>query len=169
MRIGLASGAFTTFVSLILAGAGGVTGASAHEFWAQVTGWVTMACGMLILASQVTWDGRVWWKPSYPEAARKLAEGINDLVTAYRDARPSAYEWVDQQLALRQLDAASARLLERYRTAYQADVLLLLRQLEKRGKSTDELKFIAEHPTNPLGVEHIARELGVLALELRSK
>lgn len=125
-------------------------------------GGLALSAGLYLLAVLFWWRGRR--EPDKKIAAR-LAKGLTEAINQYKENSPDSGEWRDREAAIRQSDVAARRLLDRYRTDYQPEVLALLRRREKKGLSDERLVFFAAHPTNPLGVEEIARELGVISHE----
>lgn len=46
---------------------------------------------------------------------------------------------------------------------FQQDLQLLMVEFEKRGLDVEEFRFLAEHPTNPLGMKEVSTRLRRLA------
>lgn len=118
---------------------------------------------LLYLLACIFW--RLGRKEPDAKVAGRLAKGITEAINHYKENDPGGLDWNDRAASMKQSDVASRRLLERYRTDYQGEVLALLRRMDAKGKDMRRLITYAEHPTNPLGVEEIARELGALSHE----
>lgn len=101
---------------------------------------VTIA--LYLLAAAFWWRGR---KVSDAEKAARLCKGISELITSYKDNSPSGEEWSCQTIATKQYEVASKRLLERYRTAHQAEVIAFLRRLKKKGRDVGSLIQTAQY------------------------
>lgn len=166
IKFGFAPGALVSSLGFVIAGVTTVVTTDWDNVWAIWVGWAAVAVGVLILVFQITIEGRIWWQKNWAGKASSLSKSINELVTAYQNAAPMGHDWFDQDVALRQHESASRRLLQQYRTEYQADVLLIIRRAEKSGIDVSSIKVLAEYPTNPLGVEKIAREIAILSFQL---
>ena len=60
----------------------------------------------------------------------------------------------------------SNELMIQYGQSYASEALALCEQFEQRGVADAQERFRFEHPTNPLGVEHVALCLGAWARKL---
>lgn len=124
--------------------------------------------GLVLSAALYALAALFWWKgqkrPDHEIAAR-LSRGIVEAINDYKANSASIADWQDRDAGLRQSDTASRRLLERYRTDFQSEVIAFLRRLKAQGRDVDRVLSTAEHPTNPLGVEELARELGAIAYD----
>jgi hypothetical protein len=56
--------------------------------------------------------------------------------------------------------------MDRYNASFAAEALVLHAEFERRGVTDGSARFHFEHPTDPLGVEEVARELGVWGRQL---
>lgn len=117
--------------------------------------------GLLYLFAAILWlRGR---GESDARVASRLARKITEAINTFHESGASFTDLREQGDGSRQYEIATRRLMEKYRTEYQGEVIVLLRKLQSRGEDVRRLERIAEHPTNPLGIEQVARELSVIA------
>ena len=113
--------------------------------------------------------------------AERVASELQHVLADHRRTDPSRKTWFDRpdwsklsddekNRAFNEQTQASVdhslELMNRYAIEYSAEALYLCEEFIKRGLAQPGDRSRFEHPTNPLGVEEVARKLGLWGKQL---
>lgn len=129
-------------------------------------GWTLIAVGVLgiVWASAVSVRERIW--PGPDRALVRQAHSLGERINAFMADRKRDASQEDRQGPFEQRVAAytrhSTETMASYQTRYHLDALRLYKQLVERGLVDSQVETSFTHPTNPLGVEEVARILAAV-------
>ena len=100
------------------------------------------------------------------ERAEAVAKRLLDLSAEWRLSEPNEDESLDWDELARRSTRHSIERLNRYNADCAAEALALHDEFRRLGITDGKDRWRFEHPTNPLGLERVARDLGLWAKKL---